>query len=95
MAEHERRSFPLPQSGSTRIVKTGDDTFNVECTGLDQTDNKMMEGFFCACAGRFKAFRFQFGDAVYAECRFDSDAVPFEMKPSDNKVVLPIKILAV
>ena len=90
----EPKLFPIPKSGRIKIVPTGRDGFDIQCTGVDAADHKRLIGFFGSMQGRAGEFRFEYSDLVYPRCRFDSDSVPFITNGPDNHdVVFPVKIL--
>jgi hypothetical protein len=45
----DREIFPIPTSGQTIIAKTGPQTFEVTCSGMNAIDHAQLPGFFAAC----------------------------------------------
>ena len=90
----DREIFPIPTSGQTIIAKTGPQTFEVTCSGMNAIDHAQLPGLFCRMQGRFRAFRLVRGSVVHPHCRFDTDSPNFVQDGPDNySVTLPIKIL--
>jgi hypothetical protein len=87
--------FPIPRSGNTTVIRESPDKFSVECVGVSAADKDALVGFFNQMQGRFRAFRFEHGAAVFAECRFDSDEGPATVGgPGPHNVTIRIKILS-
>jgi hypothetical protein len=86
--------FPIPSSGTVKIIPRSQDTFDIEITGLNTADRDAVVGFFMKMRGRFGSFRFEYAGTAYAECRFDSDTGPAVHGGSGpHDVTVPIKIL--
>jgi hypothetical protein len=90
----EENTFPIPNTGRTQITLGDEDTFSVECTGIDTDDHKRLVGFFGQMHGRFGEFRFEYAGVLHPKCRFDSDSVTFAQNGADvHDLAFPIKIL--
>lgn len=88
--------FPIPDSGPTVLIRRSLERFDVECSGVDTTENRLLQGFFCSMQGRFGEFRFEAFDMIYPKCRFDSDSVDFKSHGphyDEWTVTFPIRIL--
>jgi hypothetical protein len=87
--------FPIPTSGTAKIIPRSHDTFDIEFTGLNAADREKLFHFFMKMQGRFGTFRFEYTDSAYTECRFDTDTGPAigDIGPGPYNLTLPIKIL--
>lgn len=86
--------FPIPASGRVVIIPTGSDTFDIQCTGVNDSDQERLFGIIGRAQGCAGIFRFEHAGRVHEKCRFDSHQVPFSRYGPDNHAVtFPIKIL--
>jgi len=90
----ELKQFPIPKSGHVNIARRGFDLFDVECTGLNTHDERLLMGFGLSMRGRFGEFRFEYGGVVHPKCRFDSDSTgSVQHGPGDFSITFQIRIL--
>ncbi len=87
--------FPVPSFGRTTVSPlSSDNTFFLKCTGLSTPERDLLMGFFMQMRGRFGAFRFECGNAIFPMCRFDSDTGPSMASGSGpHNLTFPIKVL--
>jgi hypothetical protein len=88
-------SFPIPTVGRTMITPlSSDNTFLLTSSDLSADQRNDLVGFFMQMQGRFRVFRFDFGNVAFSTCRFDSDEGPnMAAGAGPHSVTFPIKVL--
>jgi hypothetical protein len=86
--------LPIPASGQVRVKQTGRDTFELECSEVNQSDHDKLIGFCLSMHGRLGEFEFECGEKVYPRCSLDTDSPSFQRDSRSNRysVRLPIRI---
>ena len=83
----------MPTSGCVRLVGRDDKTFDIECRGVTEADQRAMMGFFCQMGGRFGAFQVALGQETHPVCHFAHDQGPrMKCGPGPHDIDFPIEI---
>ncbi len=86
---------PIPIAGRATVTPlSSDNRFSLTCADLSLAERDLLMGFFMQMQGRFGAFRFECGAAIFPVCRFDSDTGPsMASGPGPHRLTFPIKVL--